>query len=80
METYKLIHIDRKTEKLEADSLRLGKLYHKSRITEGLPAILIHKDDPNKALVTTPVLSITELEGSISFSTNNTTYTLVRVK
>jgi len=77
---YEITNIERHTGALEADSMRIGKRYVIYQMDAGLPAILVHQDDAEKALITTPVQSI-EYHGIhyIDIKTRTTTYELMLV-
>lgn len=78
---YEVVNIERHTGKQEADSMRIGRRYHIAHLVVGHNAILPHVDNPIRALVTTPVVSIDNQNGNetIVFTTENTTYTLRKV-
>jgi len=80
-EVYEITNIERHSGALEADSMRIGKRYIPTLIHEGWPAYLVHADNHNKALVTSPVQHITPLNDgeTIIFTTKHTTYTLRKV-
>lgn len=78
---YEMVKIERHSEKLEADTLRIGKRYIPAAIQEGASAVLLHEDNPDKALVTSSVegVDIQGNESTIVFTTKHTTYTIREV-
>jgi len=77
---YEIVDIVRHTGALEADSMRIGRKYVPMQIKVGLPAILLHEDDLEKALVTSKVMTLA-YHGIeyIDIKTENTTYMLEAV-
>jgi hypothetical protein len=78
---YEMVEINRHTEKLEADTLRIGKRYKPFMLGEGGNGILFHADNENKALITSFIQEIITINPQeIKFRTKHTTYHLRAVE
>lgn len=82
MKRYQITHIERhEGEGQEAlDAERIGKHYFTEGFAVGRPALLHHEDTENRVLITSPVLSFTDLHDGVELRTRNTTYTLREIK
>lgn len=84
MTVYELVEIEKADALTEADSARIGRKFIPAAIHEGARAVLVHAEDHDKAMITSPVSSIAdgsldEQTDIIKFVTQNTTYTLRKV-
>lgn len=80
MSVYEIAYIERRDGNIDADSKRLGRRVIPVQIERGSPAILVQADNPEKTTITSIVETADDNpDGSIEFTTRNTTYKLRKV-
>lgn len=77
---FEITNIERHNGLTEADSMRIGRRVIPTQIIEGYNAILVHEDNHDKAVFTSPITRVDEKnENIIRFTTWNTSYKLRKV-
>jgi hypothetical protein len=76
---YELTKIIREKGNYLADDARIGRKYVPTKVERGFPALLVHADNVDLALLTSPVKHVYSGIVQLLFATENTTYVLRRV-
>jgi hypothetical protein len=76
---YELTKIIREKGNLPADEYRIGTKYIPVQLEKGYPAILVHANNHDVALRTSPVQYVHRGDFVTAFATANTSYVLGRV-
>lgn len=76
---YEMTQVIREKGNLSADEYRIGKRYIPAQLEKGYPAILVHADNHDVALRTSPLRFLNKGDMTLAFATEHTSYVLRRI-